>query len=824
MMPPARWCSPVIVLVLSALTNSPSQKLFDPGEPPLRDRNADILHYALTLDLLNEQEKTLTATAAITLAPLVEHLDSVVLDAVDLDVRSVTRIERTRFPKGRKARSGVDSLVQVPLRFRNDSPLLVVYPDRDFTLDDTLTIRIAYSCTPAKGIYFLAPDSTNPARRHQIWTQGEDTDNRFWFPCYERPDDKATSEVTATVRDAYTVLSNGALVSESHDRKTHTRTFHWRQSKPQSSYLVVLAAGEYDILRHGTGRLPIESYVYRDRAADAQENFAQTADIVNVFGRLTGVPYPWEKYAQIVIADFMWGGMENTGAVTLNDVTLHDRRAALDYNSNGLLAHEIAHQWFGDLVTCRDWTHLWLNEGFANYYEALYTRESEGEDAFELAMRGETHAAMQTERTFGRKPVVSNDSYTGNVYAKGSIILHMLKGVMGERVFERAVKRYLDTYRYSTADTHDLQHVFEEVSGMNLDWFFTQWLMLAGYPRLDVSTEWDDNDSVLTLRVLQTQVRDSLTGVFRLPLDLFIRVADRDTMLRLWMEESTTTFPLKLQSSPVMVLVDPRQGLLKSMRAEKSREEWLTQLAHAPFVGARLEAVDGLEEYDDDEEVFSALRKSALEDSCWAVRRDAVSALGGMTMDERPAVLLAAARDPNATVRRTAVNALDCCGSDAIADSLEHRARTDSSYYVVGACIRVLAAIDSVRGVALAREFLPVESYRDGIRRAALGVLVRYRDSSAFRLAMPFTAAGVPDDIRGLALSVIRVNGEEDPAARAFVRGLAADPTVFMRRSAAQVLGQWGGDDAREVLENRKAVETDPGVLKALDDALGMVE
>ena len=314
----------------------------------------DVLHYRIEVSF-DEPKRMVLGKVTTTLVPFPAALNSVEFDAEEMS------ISRVSYAGGR------------PLAYEVKPKTVVIHLDRSFSYRDTVAISIEYSCTPRKGLYFVLPDSGYPGRPAQIWTQGEDMDNHFWFPCYDFPNDRATSEVLATVRRGLTVLSNGTLLKVTENKRNGTTTYHWKQSKPHVAYLIMLAIGEYAVLRDKAGRVPLEYYVYPHHVEDAKVCFEKTPDMIRFFSATTGIAYPWEKYAQVLIHDFVVGGMENTSATSLADeATVFDARARLDNSPTSLIAHELSHQWWGDLLTCKDWRHLWLNESFASYFDPLY--------------------------------------------------------------------------------------------------------------------------------------------------------------------------------------------------------------------------------------------------------------------------------------------------------------------------------------------------------------------------------------------------------------------------------------------------------------------
>src|ERR1051326_1593306 len=344
----------LVAFLVCMFTASRAQENFTlerSGTPP--SHNFDVIHYAIDVRI-DEVKKTVAGKTSITLVPFFPNCEMVTLNAGKMTIGHVTL-------GGKKE-----------LRFDSHPYTLDVKLDKPYSWKDTLTIAIEYSCTPTKGMTFYAPDSGYPAKRTQFWSQGEDTTNHFWFPCYDQPNDKATSEVTATVNNKFTVLSNGKLISVKENKTDGTKTFHWKESKPHSSYLIMVAGGEYAVLHDKAGKLPVDYYVYPDDTLNARINLKETPKMITFFNEKIGFPYAWEKYGQIILQDH-FGGMENSSATTLSDLaTVYDDRVRVDQSPVGLIAHELAHQWWGDVVTCKDFRHMWLNESFASYFDPLY--------------------------------------------------------------------------------------------------------------------------------------------------------------------------------------------------------------------------------------------------------------------------------------------------------------------------------------------------------------------------------------------------------------------------------------------------------------------
>lgn len=786
----------VFVLTLEARAGS----LFGSDTLSRPSRTVDILHYKIEL-CFEEEKKKVLGTTTVSFVPLKSNLDSIQLDAVELDVKSVLMNGKS-------------------LAFSNNRKRLAVKLDKSYSFNDTLKVAVDYSCSPKKGLYFTAPDSTDPGRRTQIWTQGEDMDNRFWFPCWDFPNDKATSEVIATVRDGWVVLSNGKLVDVRAEKKKKTNTFHWVQSRPHASYLVMMVAGEYTILTDKYKNIPVEYYAYNDRIDDTRRSLSATPDVLQFMEQTVGFAYPWEKCSQVFIQDFMWGGMENTSAVTLNESYLIDRQGMIDFSGDDVVAHELAHQWFGDLVTCRDWTELWLNEGFATFFEGLYKKHAKGFDEFQLELMGQAAGVVAVERSQGRRPIVSQDSYPTNLYSKGAWVLYMLQSVLGEQEFARAVRLYLQRNAFTSVSTHDWKKAIEDATGQNLDLFFEQWVFKAGNPQLTVTSAWDEATKRLTLTVQQTQALDSLTGVFVLPVDIECTTSAGITLHTVHITQREEKFELPLPEKPLMVIFDKGMKILKALKFDKSKEEYIFQLGHAKDIVDRMTAAKALKEFPEDAEVFSALKRSALNDPFWGVRREATIYLGVMKVPGVKETMFEIYKDKKSAVRNAAVAALEKFPGVDAAAFLKNALATDSSYVVQSSCLQALAKVDSIAALALAREYVGKESHRNILRRAALSVFRSLRSPEALSYARTYSVLGNPPDIRALALSVLREAGEKDTLSRALVIHLAHDVNATIRKGAVRTLGIWGGDDAKTALEERKPVESDDEIKEAIQAAI----
>src|SRR6185295_9512010 len=439
-----------LLLALAAVLPAVAVPLpFAPAGTPARympTRQYDLQH--LRLDLVFDWDaKSVAGTATNTLAPLLPGLDAVVFHAIGLDVQKV-RVD------------GAERLFDVDPQ----AGTLTVRLGRAYGPEDRLEVAVDYSANPQGGLYFVGPDKAYPGKPRQIYSQGETELNRYWFPSWDYPNDRATTEMIATVERPFTVIGNGELV-EVDERPDGRRTYHWRMDVPHTTYLVSVAIGELIKVSDEWRGIPVDYYVppSDDAEARARRSFGDTPGILEYYSTATGRPYPYAKYAQAAVIDYMWGGQENISATTQTARTLHDARAALDFTSEGLVAHEAAHQWFGDLLTCEDWSNAWLNEGFADYFTALYKLDAHGDD--ELAMEMDDLRARYLAEASQKyqRPIVTRryadpvDMFDSHTYEKGALVLHMVRYLLGEEGWWKGIRSYVERFAGRTVTTADFQ-------------------------------------------------------------------------------------------------------------------------------------------------------------------------------------------------------------------------------------------------------------------------------------------------------------------------------------------------------------------------------
>ncbi|MBN8617001.1 MAG: M1 family metallopeptidase, partial [Deltaproteobacteria bacterium] len=488
------------------------------------------------------------------------------------------------------------------------------------------SVRVRYRATPRRGLYFVT--ATKPLTRPdpsalptEVWSQGQDEDNRCWLPLADHPGERMSTEIIARVPRGWFALSNGTL--ESHGPDGEHERFHWRQSTPHAPYLITLACGRFDSSHAKHGELPVDYYVPVGRGGDIARSLGDTPKMIALFEQRLGTKFPWDKYAQVVVHDFIFGGMENTSATTLYDRALLDERAAIDVDMASLVAHELAHQWFGDLVTCRDWSHAWLNEGFATYCEHLWREHADGEDDYLLGLEHDQDVYLDEDRDRYRRPIVTNvwskpiDIFDRHLYQKGGLVLHSLRRHLGDDAFFRGLSHYLATMRGKSAETRDLHRALEDATGRSLEAFFDQWITRAGHPALEISS--DHADGILKVTVAQTQAQRDGSGLFVFALPLRVITDEGTDEITLEVTRARETFAIKSAKAPKMVLVDPGSHVLGTVDNRLSTALLSEQLASAPTAQPRWRAARALAKRNEPK-AQKALTTALTKDAFWGVR------------------------------------------------------------------------------------------------------------------------------------------------------------------------------------------------------------
>jgi aminopeptidase N len=650
----------------------------------------------------------------------------------------------------------------------------------------------------------------------QVWSQGESEDNSAWFPCTDAPLERQTTETIITVPERFTVLSNGRLLSEKHDNRLATRTFHWRQDEPHPAYLVSIAIGDFSIIEAKCGQIPTPYYTYPGTEKEARMLMGKTPAMIRLFTKLFGYEYPYPKYSQVMVDEFIFGAMENTSATTHSDRFLHDARTELDFDCHDVVAHELAHQWWGDLLTPKSWTHVWLKESFATYSEILWSEQAEGVDEAGFSLLREQNVYMSEDRDRYRRPIVNDrwefpvEVYDRHAYQKGAIVLGMLRYVLGDDDFFRTLKYYAHKHEWQSVETTDFKVAIEEVTGRSIDWFFEEWLYGRGYPEFEVSHHFDAQAGALRVTVRQVQDTGDGTPIFRMPVEIEVvskRVARRFSVE---IKKAEHEFYFSLDERPLAVHFDPEDRVLKTLQHLKSRQELLYQLRSSKSFTARMRAARSLGEFKNDETV-AVLRRTLMQDEFGPVRMAAAVALAAIGTDEaRDALLLSLKKNEEARVRRATAWSLGRFHKDRkVISALVRAMHEDESYFVAAFSMRALAHAAGEDAYEKLIGMLGRDSYQDVLRATIFDALTIAKDRRGVSLALDHTAYGIPQPVRISATISLGTLGKEFKDERETIYQklleLLEDKTFRVRLAAVKALAVLG--DVRAIGPLNDAME-----------------
>jgi aminopeptidase N len=771
-----------------------------PGTPrkPERLRFVDVQHIKAELTL-DTKKREVRGTVTHTVRPLHPFLKS-----IELDCGKDLRIERVTL--------GPD---KTPCTFRREGDTLSIALDKPREPEDSLDLAIAYHGSPDRGIRFILPNPAYPEKPMAIWTQGEAEDTHHWLPCYDYPNDRATSEMIVTVEKPLVVLSNGVLVG-TQGGPGNTVTYHWKMDVPFVSYLISLAVADFSVFHDKAGDLPVDYYVPRRvDEATARRFMGKTPQMIAFFNKATGRPYPYVKYAQAVMPEF-GGGMENITATTMTDHALHDEIAELEENFDGLVSHELAHQWFGDLLTCKDWSHIWLNEGFASYFGPLFTEHDRGEDTFRIEMNETLQGYFASDRDY-RRPIVeqrydsSDDMFDGMTYNKGACVLHMLRGVIGDDAWWKGIHRYVAGHQLQVVETDDFRKEMEAASGKSLKWFFDQWVHKAGHPELKVRWHYEDDDKTARVHIEQTQKVDAQTPLFRLPTTLEITEGvGRVRTIPIVIDGASQEFIIPAETRPKMVQIDPRGWLVKQLDFEKPVEESLFQLEHASCVLGRLDAARALiGQAKSRTDVATALVKAWDQEKNPLARRQLAELLANGDESSR-AALIEAAKDSEARVRVAAIAGLSRLKHDGTTESILRSAWNNpkEAYGARQAALRGLAGWKVEDAPKLLDTALKMPANRHSIAATALELMLETSDSRARELAALYSRYGQPTALRTKALGAFPRLAKDDSALQDILVSLVDDPDTSVRFQVLHAVGELKIARALPALQARLARES----------------
>ena len=792
---------------------------------PRRDLEFHVRHYKVEL-VVDFEKKELRGRASLTIESLRDGLRDVVLDAAEMRIASVK--------VGRRS-----------LAYASEGEKLRVALGEALRAGGHAVVEIAYATRPRKGFFFVGPTEAEPNRVPSGWSQGQANDTHGWIPCLESTESRGTLEMIVTVPAGYRAIGNGRLVSRKarsgpsrarrngrgrgkNDRANHgSITYRWRQDTAHPVYLTSLVVGKYSELKDRAGSVPLFGYVPPGLERQGRDLFRKTPAMIATFQRVFGFPYPYPKYAQSTVADFTWGGMENTSATTLMERVLHAGNDSFEERYDSLIAHELAHQWWGDLVTCRDWSEGWLNEGFATYSEIVFRESDEGRDDADYARLEQMSSYLTEDGEDYRRPLVEtrwnypSTLFDRHLYEKGACVLHMLRAITGDAAWRRSLKRYLERHAFGSVETADLRRAFEEETGRNLSWFFDQWVYHGGHPELRVTRSWDDGARTLVLTVEQVQEVTEVTPLFRIPLTFEVVSAGKRVRIPLDLQSKRETIHVPLPGRPRYVALDPEHDVLKTMDFARSDEELLFGLRRSPFALERIRCARELASRGD-ERVISALLRTLRGDRFWGVRAAAAVSLGEIGR-RVPGVSARIAREADQTstrVRRGVLWALGWIGDDAALKRLTRSVAEETSSFNIGLALIGIARAKGEGAFATLKAELKRESHRDMLRVLIFDAMVRLRDPRAIPVLLEHTQPRFRNEAREAATKALGKMGVLNAEVERRLEELVQDPWFRVRSAAAGSLRRLKSPRAEAAI--REALRTEPldGVRCALEKAL----
>jgi len=671
----------------------------------------DLIHTKIEISF-DWAKKRANGKATLTMRPWFYATDKVTLDAKNFDILSVTFDGKTE-----------------QLKYNYNKEALTIQLGKVYTRTEEFKIAITYTAKPDerdsyggsdaitsdKGLYFINADGSDKNKPQQIWTQGETESNSFWMPTVDKPNERCTQEMYITVDDKFKTLSNGLLIS-SKKNSDGSRTDYWKMDKPHAPYLFMMAIGDFAIVHDKWRGIDVDYYVEPKFEPYARDIYPYTTEMLEFFSNKLNYPYPWPKFSQVVVRDYVSGAMENTTAVIFGEFMQHTKRELMDVGriNEKVVAHEMFHQWFGDLVTTESWANLTLNEGFANYSEYLWLEQKHGRDVADDHLMTEQQGYL-VSASGGGHPLIHygynsrEDMFDSHSYNKGGCILHMLRQLVGDEAFFTSLNRYLKKNEYSDVEADELRQAFEDVTGQDWKWFFNQWFFASGHPSIDISYDWDETAKKASVHIMQMQTGEGAPQIFNLPLavDIYDNNGKAERQ-EIRMTKRSQSFVFDAASKPALINADAAKALLCEKVDHHTQEEWAFQFRHAPLFFDRWEALQGLQE--NKAELTTQVSKEALKDKSAIIR---LKALGGFEPDDiriQAEVEDMAVNDPDHQVRAMCIGTLAIVGDKKYIPIFEKGISDELPYSVVSASLEGLLKTDPAAAALVAKTLEKDES------------------------------------------------------------------------------------------------------------------
>ncbi|NLP58366.1 M1 family metallopeptidase [Lutibacter sp. B1] len=702
-----------------------------------REKINDLVHTKLKVDF-NFEESQLNGEAWITLKPHFYSTEKVVLDAKYFSIKEV-------------------KVNNIKAAYNYSDNELTVELGKTYKKDEEYTIYVKYIANPeevvqkgsnaikdAKGLYFIDPKDEDPEKPTQIWTQGETESNSCWFPTIDSPNQKTTQEIYITVPNKYVTLSNGKLINKT-TNPNGTRTDYWKMDKKHAPYLVFIGVGEFSIVKDSWNGIDVDYYVEKEYESVAKDIFGKTPEMISFFSKITGIPYVWDKYSQIVVRDYVSGAMENTTAVVHGEDAQQKKGQLIDNNEwESTIAHELFHHWFGDLVTTESWSNLTVNESFATYSVYLWYEYKYGKDKANSHMYEDIQTYLQSQSE--DKDLVrfyyedKEEMFDPVSYHKGSAILHMLRNYLGDDAFFAGMHTFLEEHKYGKAEAQELRLAFEEVSGKDLNWFFNQWYYGNGHIKMNVTYDFNLLKNTVTVNINQ------IGEVFKFPLAIDIYEGSSKLRHNVWVDNTQNSFTFSFNEMPKLINIDPEHILLAEITDKKTLENYIYQYNNAPHFLDRKFALEEIAKHQDNREAFNTIIK-AFNDPYYEIRVLALEQIDlFQKYNKKDAIFKIekiAQSDDKTLVKAEAINVLGKL-VDPIYKPLFERGMESESFAMIGTSLISLYQIDKERAVTKVNSLS--EEVKDRLADPITKIYINEKDKTK----LPFIAKHV---LKGMFLT-----------------------------------------------------------------------
>lgn len=782
---------------------------------PERVRTYDVQHIKMNINI-DWDKKMVIGNVETSIIPLADGFKEFEVDAVAFRINKITDKEGNR------------------LKYDYDDKKITVIFDKAYSLKDTIVYTVDYTCIPQSGLYFVYPQELTPSYKNQIWSQGEGEDNRYWLPIYDYPNDKTTTEMFVTVDNKYQTLSNGYLESKT-PAGEDKYTAHWVQDKPHSTYLIMLGVGEYNIVEDNWNGIPVQSYVYPERLKEGQFSFRNTGEMVKVFSEKYGVVYPWAKYAQITVKDFIYGGMENTSATVLNERAYYWPEIEKNYSAEGLISHELGHQWWGDLITCRNWNEMWLNESFATYSDALWSEVKYGRDEYDYQILRNGDNALSYDETRGRYPIWAGYGSVGtNIYDKGSVIINTFRYILGDK-FYPSLKTFLTDYGYKNVESKDLLDAINKTWNSNPDldqppadfkWMFDQWIWKAGQPEFDINYSYDAANKMVVLNVKQTQREDSLTPTFRTPVEVRIKSGSDDKVERINISQREEQFKISFGSAPDFVEFDYGNNILDKSKITRSVGDIYNQILQSENAIDRIMAIRELPAKPFDRMITDVLYNVLTTDKFYGTRNEAAIALGKLKRNQVADVLMRGYDiQTHPKVKREILKALANYKDEKVLKFILRKIKDEKDDYIVSDGIDALVKVCNPEDIYdYVKPFMKRESHRNVVMGSVVDALkAANKNKTDERIKSYFKEIAfgidIPSRLRADAIRALKPFAKDEDV-KALAKKYIDFNARYVKQELIALLGESQDKSNVEFLTDIKKNTSDERIYKNLTDAI----